>query len=55
MLSPSHSASRLIISAVSGDFDPAITAAGCLYLMLLTALLFKFTVYPMFKDNAARG
>ncbi|HHU78398.1 MAG TPA: ABC transporter permease [Clostridiales bacterium] len=55
MLSPSHSASRLIISAVTGDFDLVLTTAGCLYLILLTAVLFKFTVYPMFKDNAARG
>ncbi|HPT78500.1 MAG TPA: ABC transporter permease [Candidatus Atribacteria bacterium] len=55
MLSPSHSASRLIISAVAGDFNIPMTIAGCLYLMLITAVLFKYTVYPMFKDNATRG
>jgi fluoroquinolone transport system permease protein len=55
MISPSHSASNLITSAVSGEYRIAMTAAGCLYLMLLTAGLFKYAVYPGFKGNAVRG
>ncbi len=55
MLSPSHSASRLIISAVTGNFDAVLTVTGSLYLAILTAALFKFAVYPGFKDNAIRG
>jgi ABC-type multidrug transport system permease subunit len=54
MISPSHSASNLITSAVSGKFRTAITIAGCLYLTILTAALFRFAVYPQFRDNAAR-
>lgn len=54
MISPSHSASHLITSAVSGEFKVAMTIAGCLYLAILTSALFKFAVYPRFKDNAAR-
>ncbi|HHV59059.1 MAG TPA: ABC transporter permease [Clostridiaceae bacterium] len=55
MISPSHSASNLITSAVTGEFKIAMTIAGCLYLIVLTAVLFKFAVLPGFKDNAARG
>ncbi len=55
MISPYHSASHLITSAVTGDFDIAMTITGCLYLVILAVFLFKFAVYPMFKDNAARG
>lgn len=54
MISPSHSASNLISSAVSGEFNIAMTIAGCVYLTILTAALFKFAVYPRFRDNAAR-
>lgn len=55
MISPSHSASRLIISAVTGEYNAALTAAGCLYLVVLTFLLFKYAVFPMFKNDMARG
>jgi len=55
MISPSHSASHLIASAVTGEFEIAMTIAACVYLALLAAALFKFSVYPRFKDNAARG
>lgn len=54
MILPSHSASNLITSAVSGKFNLAKTIAACLYLVVLTAALFKFAVYPPFRDNAAR-
>ncbi len=55
MLSPTHSSSRLIISAVSGEYDYTLVTIGALYLILLTAALFRLVVYPIFKDNAARG
>ncbi|NLO82295.1 MAG: ABC transporter permease [Clostridiales bacterium] len=55
MVSPYHSASYLITSAVTGDYDIAMVLAGCLYLTVLAAVLFKYAVYPMYKDNAARG
>lgn len=54
MVSPCHSASNLITSAVSGELNIAMTIAGCLYLTILSAALSKFAVYPRFKDNAAR-
>ncbi|NLC67397.1 MAG: ABC transporter permease subunit [Clostridiaceae bacterium] len=55
MVSPSHATNHLITSAVSGNFKIGMTIAGCLYLVILAAVLFKFAVYPRFKDNAARG
>ena len=55
MISPSHSTNHLITSAVNGEFKIDMVIAGCLYLMVLAAVLFKFIVYPKFKDNAARG
>lgn len=55
MLSPSHSASHLITAAMTGEFEVAMTIIGCLYLAVLAAVLFKFDVYPRFKDNAVRG
>ncbi len=55
MVSPSHSASHLITSAVTGNFEIGMVIAGCLYLTFLSAVLFKFEVYPRFKDNAVRG
>lgn len=55
MISPSHSASHLISSAVRGEYQLAMIIAGCLYLTILAAALFRFAVYPKFKDNAARG
>lgn len=55
MISPSHSASHLIASAVSSEYNVAKLIAGCLYLIILTAALFRFAVYPAFKDNAVRG
>ena len=55
MISPPHSTNHLITSAVSGEFKSAFVIAGCLYLIILAAGLFKFAVYPMFKDNAVRG
>lgn len=55
MISPSHSASHLITSAITGEFEVIMTIVGCLYLIILAAILFKFEVYPRFKDNAVRG
>lgn len=55
MISPSHSASHLLTSVVSGEYRTGMAIAGCLYLLALTAALFRLAVYPKFKDNAARG
>lgn len=55
MISPSHCANYLIRAAVSGDFETTTAAAACVYLAILAAGLFKFAVYPSFKDNAVRG
>lgn len=55
MLSPVHSSSNLITSAISGEFEVSKVIIGCVYLVLLTAALFKFAVYPKFKNNAVRG
>ncbi|WP_124728198.1 ABC transporter permease [Staphylospora marina] len=55
MISPSHAASHLITSVVSGDYDPPLMIAACLYLVILSAVLFKFAVYPKFKGHAVKG
>ncbi|MGI6148312.1 MAG: ABC transporter permease [Firmicutes bacterium] len=55
MLSPSHSASHLITAAVRGEYKGAMAAAGCIYLVVLAAALFRLAVYPAFKANAVRG
>lgn len=55
MLSPSHSSSHLITSALTGEFKLVMTIAACAYLAVLSGVLFKFEVHPRFKDNAARG
>ncbi|MFZ5974285.1 MAG: ABC transporter permease [Bacillota bacterium] len=54
MLSPSHSSSNLITAAILGSYDVGKALAACVYLMLLSAALLKFAVYPKFKDNAVR-
>ncbi|MGI6706258.1 MAG: ABC transporter permease [Clostridia bacterium] len=55
MISPSHSANHLISSAMMGEYQLDTIIGGSLYLVILAAILFKFAVYPKFKDNAARG
>lgn len=55
LISPSDAASRLITSAVMGEVQAPQAAAACLYLALLAAVLFRFAVFPQFKDNAVRG
>ena len=55
MISPSHSAGSLISSAVTGEFDWAKILVSCVYLIVLSAILFKFVVFPKFKNNAVRG
>ncbi|MDI9419745.1 MAG: ABC transporter permease [Firmicutes bacterium] len=55
MISPSHSASHLISSAVTGEYQFGMAVGGCIYLAVLAAVLLRFAVYPEFKDNAARG
>lgn len=55
MFSPSHAASSMITSAVSGEFEVGRIIIASIYLVLLTAALFKFAVYPKFKSNAVRG
>ena len=36
---PSHSASHLITSAITGEFEVIMTIVGCLYLIILAAIL----------------
>ncbi len=55
MISPSHSASNLITSVVINEYDWTKIIASNIYLLILASLLFVFTVYPKFKDNAIRG
>lgn len=55
MVSPSHASNELIRAAVSGEYETGLIIAGCVYLILLAAVLFRFAVYPMFKDKAVRG
>jgi len=55
MISPSHSANHLIASAVMEEYKPGLVITGCLYLVFLAAVLFKFAVFPKFRDNAVRG
>ncbi|TAH64246.1 MAG: hypothetical protein EWM47_13045 [Anaerolineaceae bacterium] len=55
MFSPSHTAGSLINFAVADEFKMAQVIAGCVYLIILTIVLFKFFVYPKFKSNAVRG
>jgi hypothetical protein len=38
-----------------GEVQAPQAAAACLYLALLAAVLFRFAVFPQFKDNAVRG
>lgn len=55
MISPSHSANHLIAAAIKGEYEAGLIIAGCLYLVILAGMLFKFAVYPRFRDNAVRG
>lgn len=55
MISPSHAANHLITSAVTGEYKPGMIIVGCLYLLILAGILFRFVVCPKFKDNAVRG
>lgn len=55
MISPSHSASALITSVITSEFDWTKIIVGNLYLLILAAILFIFAVYPKFKNNAVRG
>jgi len=55
MISPSHAANHLISSAVRGEYEFGMAVGGCVYLAVLAAVLFRFAVYPKFRDNAARG
>ncbi|MBH1941832.1 ABC transporter permease [Mobilitalea sibirica] len=55
MFSPSHAASSLITFAVSSDYDALKVLIGCLYLVFLSIVLFRYFVYSKFKSNAVRG
>jgi fluoroquinolone transport system permease protein len=55
MLSPSHTASSLISFAVRNEYDARKMIIGCIYLVILSAVLLRFFVFPRFKNNAVRG
>jgi len=55
MVSPSHSASHLIESAITGEGEMLKILFACVYLLLLSAVLLKYAVFPKFKKNAIGG
>ena len=55
MISPSHCANHLMRAVVSGDISTGTAIGACAYLTILAAVLFKFAVFPSFKDNVVRG
>lgn len=55
MLSPSHSAGNLISYAVKSDIDVLKAVIACIYLVVLSMILYRFVVLPKFKNNAVRG
>lgn len=54
-ISPSYAASSLISSAMADSMSTGRVIASVAYLAVLAAVLFRFVVYPMFKDRAVRG
>ncbi|OCN00398.1 hypothetical protein A7X67_16160 [Clostridium sp. W14A] len=55
MISPSHTASKLLSSVVSGSFDIHKVLLGSFYLPVLSAVLLRFVVLPKFKSRAVQG
>lgn len=55
MISPSHAASNLMASAITGSYDTPKLIVALAYLAVLTFVLFKYAVYPKFKTDAVRG
>jgi len=55
LISPSHSSSTLITSSVMRDYDWMKNSIAFVYLVAITIVLFKWIVYPKFKNNAVRG
>jgi ABC-type multidrug transport system permease subunit len=54
-ISPSHAASTLISSAVSGSLTFFKVAGALVYLFAVFAVSFRFAVYPKFRNQAVRG
>ena len=54
-ISPSDAASSLISSAIAGSMSTGRIIGSIAYLVVLSAVLFRYIVYPMFKDRAVRG
>ncbi len=54
-ISPIHSTSLIITSAVSGEGESAKIIACCAYLFVLSAVLLRFIIYPKFKNKSVRG
>ncbi|MEZ4357377.1 MAG: ABC transporter permease [Eubacteriales bacterium] len=55
MISPSQSAAELFSFAVSGEMETAKMIFACIYLVILSVILYRFVVLPRFKNNAVRG
>ncbi|HOJ12744.1 MAG TPA: ABC transporter permease [Clostridiales bacterium] len=55
MVSPSHSASELITSAVTGKYEAGKAIFACVYLIIVSIILLRYVIYPKFKDNSVRG
>lgn len=54
MLSPSHAASTLINSAFLNQLDWSKIFTACAYLIILSFILLKLVVYPLFKKNSIK-
>jgi len=55
MFSPSHSSNHLITSSIIGNYDLLKIITSCIYLTLLSIILFNYFIYPKLKKNALRG
>ncbi len=54
-ISPAHSASVLIGSAITGDGELWKIIFAVCFLLILSAVLFRFAVYPKFKRGSIRS
>lgn len=54
-ISPAHSASVLIGSAIAGDGEPWKIIFAVCFLILLAVVLLRFAVYPRFKSRSIRS
>ncbi len=54
-ISPAHSASVLIGSVITGDFESWKVIFAVCFLILLSVVLLRFAVYPRFKSRSIRS